>query len=167
MTNQIKMLFGIRTSEPVSLSITADGPLPQQPPDLRIKTSEQEIAIPYSDNAWVTTLGAGDHIAYMLAPGDSWFDARLTFSLGAPATIVSCTGAASALLTWTATAGVAGDPKNPWPPPLDGNATAPLARSAWLGSTLTTMSSQVSRDLDRSAPPYAPPAGTGGPGRLR
>lgn len=165
MATQTKLIFGIRTSEPVSLTLTADGPLSQQPPDLLIKTSEQQIAIPCSNNAWVTTLGAGDHIAYMPAPGDRWFDAPLTFTLSAPATIVSCTGAAKEPLTWTATAGTAGDPKDPWPPPLASSDTAPLANPAWLGSTLTTMKSQVS--LDRSAPPHAPPAGTSGSGRSR
>ena len=165
MATQTKLIFGIRTSEPVSLTLTADAPLSRKPPDLLIKTSKQEIAIPYSNNAWVTTLDAGDHIAYMPAPGDSWFETPLTFTLSTPATIVSCKGAAKEPLAWTATVGTASDPKDPWPPPLDSNDPAPLANPAWLGSTLTTMKSQVS--LDRSAPPHAPPAGTPGSGRPR
>lgn len=166
MTTATRLIFGIRTSGTVSLSVTANGQLPQQPPDLRIKTSEKDIAVPYSNNTWVTTLDAGDYIAYMPAPGDSWFDAPLTFTLSAAATLVSYTGTPKVLQTWTATSVTISDSKNPWPPPLASNVdTALLANSAWLSSTLTTMMAQVT--IERSAPASAPPAGTPGPGRLR
>jgi len=160
MKTDPRFIFGIRTNEAVSLSITADGPLPQQPPDLRIKTSEQDITIPCSSNAWCATLDAGDYIAYVLAPDDSRFDVRLTFTLSTPATIVSSTGTGTTkvLRTWTATGGT-NDSKNPWPPPLDGNADiTSLPNSTWLSSTLTAMMAEVS--IARSDSADVPPAGT-------
>ncbi len=170
MKTQTRLIFGIRTSGTVSLSVTAEGQLPQQPPDLRIKTSERDIAIPCSNRTWLTTLDAGDHIAHLPAPGDSWFEAQLRFTLSAPATIVGYSGTAEKLLTWTTAAGVANDlandPKNPWPPPLEGNADAGLlADSEWLRSTLTTMKAQIA--IERSAPPPVPPASAAEPGRTR
>ena len=166
MKIETRLIFGIRTSGDVSLSVTADGPLPPQAPDLRIKTSEQDIAIRCNNSAWVVTLGAGDHIAYMPAQGDSWFSARLTFSLSAPATIISYTGTTRVLRTWTATAGATSDPKDPWPPPLDSNVDiASLADSTWLSSTLTTMKAQVA--IERSDPADEPPAGAAEPSRPR
>jgi len=150
-----KFIFGIRTSGAVTLTITAEGQLPQQPPDLRIQTSEKECTASCSNKTWIATLGVGDHIAYMPAPGESWFDGRLTFELSAPATIVSY-NTAEVLLAWTHTTGTLSDSKNPWPPPLASNVdTALLADSAWLSSTLATMAGQVT--ITRSAPPPCRP----------
>lgn len=162
----MRLIFGIRTTEAVSLIITAEGLLPQQPPDLRIKTSEQDVPIPCRNNTWTATLAAGDHVAYMPAAGDSWFNAPLTFTLSAQATIVGRENTSGQLLTWNATAGAADDPKNPWPPPLDVHVdAASLTDSTWLHSTLATMNPEVS--TARSAPSHAPPASTREPGGFR
>jgi hypothetical protein len=158
-----KIIFGIRTSGAVTLTITAEGQLPQQLPDLWIKTSEKECTVPCSNKTWVTPLGVGDYIVYMPAPGESWFDGRLTFELSAPAMIVSYinTDTAKKLQAWTVAAGTAvtvgmADSKNPWPPPLASNVDpAPLADPVWLGSTLATMAEQVT--ITRSAPPPCRP----------
>lgn len=137
----MRLIFGIRTTEPVSLTVTTDGQLPSQPPDLRIRTDDQDVAMRCNHNTWVADLSAGDHIAYMPAAGDSWFKAPLTFTLSAPATIVSRERIGGALLTWNASAGTADDPKNPWPPPLKID-TAPMSDSTWLNITLVAMSPQ-------------------------
>ena len=163
----MRMIFGIRTTGTVSLVVTADGQLPQPPPDLQIKSSEQDITIPCNKNTWAATLGAGDYVAYMPAPGDSWFSAPLAFTLSAPATIVSREDISGPLLTWNATAGAAADdPKNPWPPPLSVNAdTVPSTDVTWLNSTLVTMSPEVS--VARSAHSPAPTARAREPGGSR
>lgn len=166
MTTSTRLMFGIRTSEAVSLTITAEGQLPPQPPALRIKTGEQDLEIQCSNNAWVVALGAGEHIAYMPAPGDRWFEGQLTFTLSAPVTIVSYKDATRAqLVSWIDNSGILKDSKNPWPPPREGNADlAPPAPSTWLG-TLTTMAAEV--PPERSGSMDVPPAGTGEPRRWR
>jgi hypothetical protein len=146
-----KLLFGIRTSETISLVITAVGTLPAQPPDLQITTGGQEIAIPCSDGAWTATLGSGDHTVRLPGLDDSSFEGAVAFTLGAPATIVSRESITSTtLVTFTAgEASTAKDPKNPWPPPLSKGASTPLVEPTWIGTTLTTLGEQVS--TDRSA----------------
>ena len=144
----MRMIFGVRTSETLCLSIIANGQLPPQPPDLRIKTTGQDAAIACSNGIWVATLEAGDHIVYMPASGDSWVDAPLAIALSPSATIVSC-GAVGTPLAWTA-ATATSDPKNPGPPPSV--SAVPLTNSPWLGSTLTMMSPQVTDA--RSFPSY-------------
>jgi hypothetical protein len=153
-----KLIFGIRTSGSVSLSVTVDGQLPAQPPEVLITTcGQQDAVISCSNNMWVATLAAGDHVVRMPAPGDSWFDGPVTFTLSAPARIVIPGATASSPpLTWTGTVGTA-DTKNPWPPPLAGTLDADsLSDPTWLGTTLTTLGTQVS--VDRSDPAHAPPA---------
>jgi len=146
----MRLIFGIRTSEPLTLSVTTSGPLPQQPPDLRLKTQGQDTAILCSNNTWVAPLEAGDHIVYMPAPGDSWIDAQLEFTLSAPATIVGSDGASGTLKTWTAATG-ASDPKNPGPPPS--SSAVPLPGSTWIGCTIAAMSTQVP---DARSAPHEP-----------
>lgn len=165
-----KLLFGIRTSETLSLFVTAAGPLPAQPPDLQITTGGQQIAIPCSDGAWSATLGSGDHAVRLPAADESWFDGAVAFSLSAPATIVSRESVTSTtLVTFTTTTGSAStakDPKNPWPPPLlDKGASAPLVEPTWIGTTLATLAEQVSTDRSADAP--GAPAAASAPGRWR
>jgi hypothetical protein len=148
MKTPMRLLFGIRTTGTVSLSITANGPLPSQPPDLRIKTSEQDIGIACSNNTWVASLDAGDHIVYMPASGDCWFEAPLAFTVSAPATLIAPANPSGApLVSWAGTAGTTSDPKNPWPPPLVGNLDAALlAESTWLCNALMTVDAQISSE---------------------
>ena len=143
----MRLIFGIRTSEPLTLSVTTSGPLPPQPPDLRLKTQGQDTTISCSNGAWVAPLEAGDHVVYMPAPGDHWIDARLEFTLSAPATIIGRDRASGTLKTWTAATG-ASDPKNPGPPPI--SSAVPLPGSTWIGCTIAAMSTQV--EDARSAP---------------
>jgi hypothetical protein len=152
-----RLMFGIRTSGSVSLLVTVDGQLPAQPPDLVISTRGQnDVVISCTNNTWAATLGDGEHVVRMPAPGNSWFEDPVTFSLSAPATIVIPGDTASSpLVTWTATAGAASDPKNPWPPPLAGMLDAGLlADPTWFGDTLTTLREQVS--TERSALGHMP-----------
>jgi hypothetical protein len=137
----MRLIFGIRTTGTVSLSITAQGPLPKQPPSLMIKTNTQVTAVCCSNNTWCATVGAGDQIVYLPAAGDSWFDAPLTLTLSAPATIVSL-DSNTAPQAWVATEGTVGvlDVKNPWPPPNLSKLDAPLLDAAWLTTTLVQMS---------------------------
>jgi hypothetical protein len=150
MKTLIRLIFGLRTSGPLSLSVTADGPFPEPPPDLRIRTSGQEIAIPCDNNTWVTTLTPGDHVAYLTVSDERWFENLFTFTLSASAAIVTYDKKARALVIWTGKAGNASDPKNPWPPPLAATIDpATLGDLTWLSGTLTTLNAQVS--TDRSA----------------
>ena len=140
--------------------------MPPQPPDLQITTGGQTVEISCSNRTWTATLGSGDHVVRLPAPGDSWFEAPITFALGAPATIIIPGDTAnSPLVTWTATGGTTRDSKNPWPPPLSKIDDAPLSDPTWLGSTLTSLKLEVS--TDRSAPGQLPPASTAKPGRFR
>jgi hypothetical protein len=152
MKTPTRLLFGVRTSGTVSLTVTASGNLPAHPPDLCIRTSENDIAILCSNKTWVATLNAGDHVVHMPAPDDRWFDGPLSFTLSAPAIIVAPKNRSGGgpLVSWTATTGTS-DPKDPLPPPLTASPEAALlAESTWLRSTLTTHGAQVS--TDRSAP---------------
>lgn len=146
-----RLLFGVRTTGTVSLTITASGQLPPQVPDLCIRASGQDIAIPCSNNTWVATLDAGDHIVHLPAPNDDSLDGPLTFTLTAPATIVTPANPSGApLVSWTATTGTSSDPKDPLPPPATSSLDiALLADSTWLSSTLTTYDVQAS--IERSA----------------
>ena len=146
-----RLLFGVRTTGTVSLTITASGQLPPQVPDLRICTSGQDVAIPCSNSTWVATLDAGDHVVHLPVPNDDSLDGPLTFALSAPATIVAAADPSGApLVSWTATIGTSSDPKNPLPPPATGSLDiAQLSDSIWLVSRLTTASAQAI--VERSA----------------
>jgi hypothetical protein len=136
-----KLIFGLRTSEDVTLTVTGQpGP---QAPDLLITTSGQEkdTEIAYSAGAWIAPLTAGDYVVRMEAPGDLWFESGVSFTLSAVSTIVIYDAAASPKpMGWTATTGAV-DPKDPWPPPL---AAEPLPNPTWLGETLQVLSDNVS-----------------------
>lgn len=152
MKTPTRLLFGVRTTGTISLTLTASGQLPPQVPDLRICTSGKDVAIPCSNGTWIATLDAGDHVVHLPAPSDDSLDGPLTFTLSAPATIVAAPDRSGApLVSWTTATGTASsDPKNPWPPPVASALDlALLADSTWLGSALTTQGSQVS--IDRSA----------------
>jgi hypothetical protein len=162
-----KLLFGIRTSQTLSLVVTAAGTLPAQLPDLQITSAGQERAIRWSGNDWTVTLASGEHTVRLTADGDRWFDGAVTFTLSAPATIVSRASRTGPLVTFTETTGTATpaeDPKNPWPPPRKA-ASTPLVEPTWIGTTLTTLGEQVS--TDRSAHVPESPAAASPPGRLR
>lgn len=157
----MRLIFGIRTSKALTLSVTTNGKLPEQPPDMRLKTQEQDIAIPCSNGSWCATMEAGDHVVYMPAPGDSWVDAQLELTLSAPATFVGSDGVNSTLKTWTAATGAV-DPKNPGPPPLSG--AVPLPGSTWIGCTIVAMSAEVS---DARSAPQEPATSTPEQGPFR
>lgn len=155
MKTPTRLLFGIRTSATVSLVVTANGTLPSQPPDLQISSAAGDLAIPCNGSTWTATLEPGEYAIRMPAPGDRWFEAPLTFTLSAPATIITAAEVSNdALTVCTAATGDARDPKNPWPPPLAGSVA--LAESTWLATTLSGWSASIS--VDRSAPEYTPPA---------
>jgi hypothetical protein len=136
-----KLIFGLRTSEDVTLTVTGQpGP---QAPDLLITRSGQEkdTVIEYSDGAWIATLTSGDYVVRMEAPGDLWFESGVSFTLSAASTIVSYDAAVSSKpMGWIATTSAV-DPKNPWPPPL---AAELLPNQMWLGETLQVLSDNVS-----------------------
>jgi hypothetical protein len=145
----MKLIFGIRTTGTVSLSVTAQGQLPDQPPSLMIKSEARETPetpVSCSNNTWTTTLAAGDYVVYIPASGDSWFKNSLSFALSAPVTIVSLSSSQSPQ-AWTATMGTIGaspfDAKNPLPPPDD--ASVPPPDATWLTSTLGQMTSAPNR----------------------
>jgi hypothetical protein len=150
MKTPTRLLFGVRTTGTVSLTITASGQLPPQVPDLRICTSGQDVAIPCSNSTWVATLDAGDHVVHLPAPNDNSLDGPLTVTLSTPATIVAAANPSGApLVSWTATIGTSSDPKNPLPPPAGSLDIALLADSTWLRSTLTAYDTQAA--VERSA----------------
>lgn len=166
MTIEPWLICGIRANEAVSLTVTADGKLPEPLPDLKIKSAEREVVIPCSNNTWITKLEAGDYIVYMPAPGGNWF-ATLAFKLSSPATIVRYS---KELQAWTAATGTS-DPKNPWPPPLAGGSDpALLANGTWLSNTLTEMNSQVAITIARDSSgtsQHVSPAASAAPSRSR
>jgi hypothetical protein len=152
MKTPTRLLFGVRTTGTVSLTIAASGQLPPQVPDLRICTSGQDVAVPCSNGTWVAILDAGDHVVHLPASSDNSLDGPLTFTLSAPATIVAAADPSGApLVSWTTTIGAtSSDPKNPWPPPATGSLDiALLADSTWLISGLTTAGAQAI--VERSA----------------
>lgn len=153
----MQLLFGIRASGDVTLTVTATGALPIKLPDLRIKTAGQDVAFSFSSRTCVANLVAGDSIVYVPGQGDDCLLAPLTFTLSAPATIITAASADESPISWTATTG-ASDVKNPWPPP-DSAQTTPLADAGWIGSTLGTMGAQAASL--RSSPSQVPPARTG------
>lgn len=154
-----KLIFGLRTNEDVTLTVT--GQPGSRAPDLQIKTDGQaeDTVIVYGNGAWTTKLAAGDHVVRMPAPGDSWFDGEVRFTLSSASTIVIyAIRASSQPMAWLATTGAVNDPKNPWPPPL---AAVPLPDQAWLSETLQALNKEVS--VARTSPErHAPPRGTPG-----
>ncbi|HEX4419563.1 MAG TPA: hypothetical protein VH165_16735 [Kofleriaceae bacterium] len=151
----MKLLFGIRTSGAVSLSVTTQAQLPDPPPSLMIKTakSTQDTAVSCSNQTWATTLVPGDYVIYMPALGDSWFNGPVSFALGAPVTIVGLSSS-QAPEAWTAATGTVDanpeDTKNPLPPPSTNVESALLFDATWLTSTLIQI--QMNPSPDRSAP---------------
>lgn len=154
-----RMLFGVRASSSVSLSITVNGKLPAQPPDLVITTRRQaDTMVACNDNTWTVSLGAGDHVVFLPEPEGGSIQDPVVFTFDAPVTIVVPGDTTSASpVTWTAAAGAVSNPKDPWPPPfvdkLDG---AALVDATWFNGTLTNLSTQVL--LQRSAPDHLPRA---------
>jgi hypothetical protein len=148
MSSSIKLLFGLRTSETVTITVTGSpGP---QAPDLRISTqgSPNDAVAPYTSGAWTATVSPGDHVVRMEAPGELWFAGEIQFALSVPATIVGYGNAtAPQPMAWASASGsFADDPKYPVPPPL---AAVALVEQDWLSQTLLAL---VPTDI-KSAPP--------------
>jgi hypothetical protein len=142
-----KLIFGLRTDEEVTLTVTGH---PKEPaPDLLITTNGQakDAVIAYDNAAWTATLPAGDHVIRM-EPGERWFDGEVSFTLSATSMIVIHGDEASPKpMAWHATIGAVNNPKNPWPPPRISEA---LPDQAWFSETLEYRNSQIS--LARSSP---------------
>ena len=153
MTIDTKLIFGLRTSEDITLTVT--GQPGAQAPDLQIKTNGQaeDTVITYGNGAWTTKLAPGDHVVRMAAARDSWFDGEVTFTLSSASTIVVyAAGASSQPMAWLATTGAVNDPKNPWPPPV---AAEPLSNQVWLSATLQALNKDLS--VARTFPdPHSP-----------
>jgi hypothetical protein len=149
MSAAIKLLFGLRTSEVITVTVTGSpGP---QAPDLQITTRglPNDAVVSYASGAWTATISPGDHVVRMEVPGELWFAGGVHFALSAPATIVGYGDASSPRPTaWVSAAGAIDDPKDPLPPPLAASAVA-LADQDWLNQTLQAL---VPTDL-KSAPP--------------
>jgi hypothetical protein len=142
MSVDTKLIFGLRTSEDVTLTVTGQPRV--QAPDLQIKTNGQakDTVIAYSNGAWTTTLTAGDHVVRMAASRDSWFDGQVRFTLSSASMIVVlATGVSPPPMAWFATTGAVDDPKDPWPPPA---AAEPLSNQAWLSETLQALNNEIS-----------------------
>jgi hypothetical protein len=141
----MQLLFGIRASGDLTLTVTATGDLPAQLPDLRIQTAGEDIPFAFSSGSWVASVGAGDSIVCLPDQDDSCLVAPLAFTLSAPATIIVVASADKSLISWTATTGATigtKDVKNPWPPPSSAQ-TTPLANPGWIGSTLGTIAARA------------------------
>jgi len=137
-----KLIFGLRTSEDVTLTVT--GQPGARAPDLLIKTSGQakDTVIAYDNGAWTAALTAGEHVVRVEASGDSWFQGEVKFTLSSASTIVIYDTAASPQpMAWLATTGAVNDAKNPWPPPV---AAEPLSNQAWLSGTLQALNKELS-----------------------
>jgi hypothetical protein len=150
MSDYAKLIFGLRTSEEVTLTVTGQpGP---RAPDLQIKTIGQakDTVIAYGNGAWIATLTAGDHAVWMAASDDSWFDGEVRFTLSsASAIVIHATGTSPQPMAWLASTGAVDDPKNPWPPPV---AAEPLSDQAWLSGTLQDLKKGLS--LLRMSPDF-------------
>lgn len=154
----MQLLFGIRATGPLNLTVTAAGDLPAQPPELRIKTAGQEIPIPYSGGMWSTTVAAGDSIIYMPVHGSGCFFGPVSFTLSASATIITVPSGSESPISWTATSGATVGPrtvKDPWPPALSAQ-VAPLANPGWIGGALGAMATQVANLRSSPSPSQAP-----------
>ena len=152
MKTPTRLLFGVRTTGSVSLTLTPSGQLSSQAPELCVRTSGQTSAIACCNNSWVAILDAGDHIIHLPAPSDRSLDAPLTFTFSAPTTLVApADSSGTRLVSWTAATGASSDPKDPLPPPLTGGIDLSLLPdSTWLHSTLTSQGAQAY--VERSAP---------------
>jgi hypothetical protein len=144
-----KLIFGLRTDEEVTLTVTGH---PKDPaPDLLITThgQTQDAVIAYDNGAWTATLPAGDYVVRM-EPGDHWFEGEVKFTLSAASMIVIHGDEASPKpMAWRDMVGAVNNPKNPWPPPRISEA---LPDQAWFSETLAYLNSQIS--LARSSPDH-------------
>jgi hypothetical protein len=144
-----KLIFGLRTSQVVTLKATGQ---PRPPaPDLLVTTSGQpdDAVIAYGEDAWTATLPPGDHIVRLETPGDSWFDGNVAFTLSAASLIVIHGDAASPKpMAWLGTNSVS-NPKNPWPAPF---ASEPLPNQAWFSQKLQALNAALSATPERNAP---------------
>jgi len=148
MSLDIKLIFGLRTSGPVTLIVT--GPPGTPRPDLKIRThgKPSDTVVACLDNKWTAALTAGDHVVWLEAPGSLWFAGDVTFTLSAPSLIVTYDPAGSPKPgAWTDTTGAVRDPKNPWPPPRFAEV---VSDPNWFGDTLGAFSGEIS--VARSAP---------------
>lgn len=151
----MQLIFGIRTTGTVTLTVTATGALPAQPPELRIKTAGEETVVTCTGSSWVANVTAGDSIVYIPDQGDRCLSAALAFTLSTPATIITVASPGTSPVSWTASAGAgSNNVKDPWPPPPLSIQVAPLTDPGWIGSTLGTMSRLATplRDASSEAP---------------
>jgi hypothetical protein len=149
MSMQIKLLFGLRTSESVTLTVNA---VPDEPaPDLRILSNGQtdDVIIAYANEGWRVRLVPGDHVVRIETPADSDF-AGVQFTLSPAATIIGGDVAEpSKLVAWTAPGAV----NNPKDPRLLSCTAVPLVEESWLSQTLRSLASTIPIDsADRSMP---------------
>lgn len=149
MKTSARLLFGVRVSRQVRLSMTVDGG-PQLPQDLQIRSVDAgDRAVAHQNAAWTVVLEAGDHIVLLPAHGEAWFEEPVHLSLDVPATIfIVSDSVAGALISWTTDLSVASDPKNPWPPPAISSCTEVPPGSSWFLETLTALRDEIR--VDRS-----------------
>lgn len=143
-----KLLFGASAVESVQLTITISSttsPLPASLPALTVRSQHSgTFAVPFLDGRWQVTLEKGDHLIQLTVTRNAWFDSPLHCSFSAPVKIVVPRDLDDGpLVGWTDSVGIAGDPKNPWPPPSINAVACDQVGSSWLRQSFASQVDSV------------------------
>jgi hypothetical protein len=153
MKKSARLLFGVRASAEVTLTVVVRGAPPPQPLELQICTSGgADRAVHSSGTTWTTTLAPSEHTVFLPIPNDVRLEDSLSVSISEPVRIVVLAGQAGALASWITDVGISADPKNPWPPPNVSHLGYEPTGSGWMRDKLATFREGIAleRTLDQA-----------------
>lgn len=154
MTVYTKLLFGVRTTAEVTLTVV--GNVGTTAPQLLVQTCGQpgQTAVDCVNGTWAKTLPPGDHVVRIEMTSDQLFGGSVDITLTPPSTILVVPNQNDGSVTAWSGVKASSDPKNPIPPPVQLDVVS-LPNGDWLAATLTQLTKQIV--LPARDPVHMPP----------
>jgi hypothetical protein len=148
MPTEMKLIFGLRASQPTGLVITIKPKVEALPLWVTSRNPPGTMSRPCEGGTWTVELAEGDHVGWI----EGELDRSLQLTLTAQATIIICEpkfppAVECKLKAWSVTpsdiVSLSGnDPKDPWPPP-GLNALLPPGDTDWFTKELSNARQKI------------------------
>ncbi len=137
-----KLLLGVRAEKGATITVKVDKK-PYSMPLLQVHSEGKPASVEEAvGQAWTVSLPAGDHVLLLAVHRNERFEGKLRFSFDASVTTFLAGESPSELPGGSTPAGLAGDPKDPWPPPAPSQMYS-ASQVPWLAETLWRLSQEV------------------------
>lgn len=137
-----KLLLGVRADKDATMTVKVDKK-PHSMPVLQVYSEGKAVSAEEAEGqAWTVRLPAGDHVLLLAVHHNERFEGKLRFGVDAPVTTFLAGDSPSELPGGSTPAGLAGDPKDPWPPPAPSRMYS-ASQVPWLAETLWRLSQEV------------------------